>query len=79
MKKLLLLGLCLLCLGMQEVSAQYSGELLYQMLLEEERLSRGGDNIDELMVGVVTGYIGGIIESMELLGLFCIPGEVSNQ
>lgn len=79
MKKLLLLGLCLLCLGAQYSGAQYSGELLYQMLLEEERLSQGGDNIDELMVGVVTGYIGGIIEALELLGLFCIPGEVSMQ
>ena len=49
------------------------------MLLEEERLSRGGDNIDELMVGISTGYVGGIIESMELLGLFCIPEGVSMQ
>ena len=77
--KLLLISLCLICLGVSNVSAQYSGEFVYQMLLEEERLIQGGDNVDELMVGVVTGYIGGIIESMELLGLFCIPGEVSNQ
>ena len=61
------------------MKAQYSGEILYQMLLEEERLSQGEDNIDDLLVGVGTGYISGIIESMELLGLFCIPGDVSMQ
>lgn len=79
MRKLLLIGLCLLCFGAQNVNAQYSGTMLYQMLLEEERLRQGGDNIDDLLVGVATGYISGIIEALELVGLLCIPLTVSMQ
>ena len=75
--RVLLIGVCLLCLGTFEVKAQYSGELLFKMLLEEERLTQGKDNIDELMVGVGHGYVGGVIEALELTRLVCPPADIS--
>ena len=79
MRIILLIVFCWLCLGASEVNAQYTGKLLFEMLLEEDRVYRGGKDIDQLMVGLGHGYIVGLVEGLKLSSIICIPKTVETE